>query len=166
MSLLNSVLEKVLQLPFAQVPVLSTKAAVAAMFGLVYVSKFLQAFLSIILLGSYDNVQATYRTKGADKASTFLQRLVNRAYNAHQNQIEAFIGFSVAVCLALLSGVRETELAPLANAFLAVRVVYNVVYILAFNAPLSFVRSAVFTVGVIITIRIFQLAVGNDMYYK
>jgi len=136
------------------------------MFILVYASKVLHAVLCISLLGSYDNVQATYKTKGVDRQSTFSQRLIHRAYNAHQNHWEAFIGFSAAVCFALISGIKESELAPLANAFVFIRVVYNITYILAVNVPLSLVRSAVFVVGIFITLRIFSLAIGQDIYFK
>lgn len=71
------------------------------------------------------------------------------------------------MAFALISGTKEAELAPLANAFLYVRAVYNVTYILAHSAPLSLIRSAVFTIGILITLRIFSMSLGNNgMYYN
>lgn len=52
----------------------------------------------------------------------------------------------------------SNELNLLCNAFLIIRVIYNIVYILAFNIPLSTIRSAVWTVGLAIIFRIFTLA--------
>lgn len=92
---------------------------------------------------------------------------IQRAYNAHCNQLEAFAGFSAATLLALsnaakLSEHALSEITQLANAFLYVRLLYNAAYILAFNRPLSAVRSAVFTVGIVIVFKIFALA-GADV---
>ena len=90
---------------------------------------------------------------------------VQRAYNAHCNQLEAFAGFSAATLLALtnaaLSEQTLAEITQLANAFLYVRLLYNAAYILAFNRPLSAVRSAVFTVGIVIIFKMFALAGAN-----
>ena len=45
--------------PYLQkIPLLfNAKGCVVAMFGLIYLSKFLHAFLSFALIGKYDNVQ-------------------------------------------------------------------------------------------------------------
>ena len=98
--------------------------------------------------------------------STWQERTVARAYNAHSNHWEAFTGFAVAMILALINNVKEQDLAPLANAFLFVRVIYNIVYILAFNIPLSGARSAIFSIGIILIFRIFSLAVGAELLTK
>jgi hypothetical protein len=46
-----------------QVPTtFSPKESLALMLALVYASKFVHAILSIVVLGKYDNVNATYRT--------------------------------------------------------------------------------------------------------
>ena len=91
---------------------------------------------------------------------------IQRAYNAHCNQLEAFAGFSAATLLALtntaLSEQTLDEITQLANAFLYVRLLYNAAYILAFNRPLSTIRSGVFTIGLVIVFKIFALA-GADV---
>ncbi len=67
--------------------------------------------------------------------------------------------------LALHTGrANQAELALLGNAFLCARVLYNVVYILAFNVPLSILRSAVWSLGLAILLKIFSLAVPDINY--
>ncbi len=87
-----------------------------------------------------------------------------RALSAHNNHFEAFIGFSAAVLLCLVK--KDTDLAELTilcNGFIFVRILYNIVYLIAFNAPLSVVRTGVFSVGIIIVLRIFTLGAGDIM---
>lgn len=144
-----------------QVPLLfSAKGAIVGMFGLIYASKFAQALLSLLLLQRYDNVQATFRV-GSKKGGkdSWQERTVQRAWNAHLNHWEAFTGFAVAMILALIAVKDTTELTVLANAFILIRVAYNAAYILAFNAPLSMIRSAIFVAGMVILVKIFALGV-------
>lgn len=148
------------------VPLLfNAKGSIVAMFLMVYLSKYVQLGLSLLLLQRYDNVQATFRV-GAKKGGkdNWQERVVQRAFSAHQNQWEAFIGFSSAVILALNSVKDTTELDILVNAFIFTRVMYNVVYLLAFNAPLSVIRSVVWLTGITIIFRIFALSVGDINY--
>jgi uncharacterized MAPEG superfamily protein len=152
---------KFLEPHLAHVPVtFDAYECVVAMFALVYASKFLQAGLSFVLLGKYDNVQANYRNGGFEGKS-WRHKAVQRAYNAHQNHWEAFTAFGIAMALALtkVGPERHHELALLGNAFLLQRVAFNAVYIVAFNEPLSFVRSSVWLVGVVLVVRIFTVAV-------
>eukprot|EP01036_Dinobryon_divergens_P025111 gene25111-33627_t len=139
------------------------------MLALVYISKSFHAILSFALANGYDNVQASYRSGKVEGpvAAEWKTAAIQRAYNAHCNQLEAFAGFSAATLLALsnaakLSEHALSEITQLANAFLYVRLLYNAAYILAFNRPLSAVRSAVFTVGIVIVFKIFALA-GADV---
>ena len=137
------------------------------MFMLVYISKFVQIALSFLLLGRYDNVQASHRYGGKSEnalKNSWKERTVQRAFAAHCNQWEAFIGFSVSVLLALLKAPHQhAELTFLANSFVYIRIIYNIAYILAFNEPLSFLRSSVFTVGLVVILKIFALA-ANEIY--
>jgi uncharacterized MAPEG superfamily protein len=148
-----------------KVPLLfTTQGAVIAMLANVFIAKFLQGVLSVVLTGKYDNVQANHRTGGFSKdgqKQTFGQKTAARAWNAHMNSWEAFATFSAAVILALVSVGDSTQLRVLANAFVAVRFVYNFVYVLAFNNALAVVRTAVFFVGLAIVLQIFALAAGE-----
>lgn len=147
-----------------KVPILfNVKGSIVVMLLIVYNAKFLQIGLSFILLQYYDNVQHGTNKKTTGKG-TWQERLVHRAFCAHNNQWEAFIGFSAAVLLALNTLKDQKELLVLVNAFLFVRVAYNIVYILAFNAPLSAIRSAIWAVGLTIIMRIFALSVANVNY--
>lgn len=137
----------------------STAECLFVAFALVYLSKVLHVSLSYVLAGKYDMVQAGYRS--GDSGAVVTHKAVSRAYNAHCNAIEAFVGFSVAVLLALQLKGDSEELRVLANAFVYVRLVYNGVYIIASNSALAVVRSAVFTVGMVFVLKIFSLAVGG-----
>lgn len=149
----------------------SLEGSLVAMFLVLYGSKFVQVCLSFLLLKKYDNVNSSHRygPKGdQERNADWKQRAVQRAFSAHSNHWEAFISFSVAVLLALFKGVDKREggreeLTLLANAFIHVRLLYNVVFVLAFNEPLSFIRSSVWTVGFVIILRIFTLAVGDSL---
>lgn len=90
MTILYSTLAKVLELPFVQNPIFSTKGAVFAMFLLVYASKAIQVALSIALLGKYDVVQASYRNNNIVEGSSFFEKLVHRSFNAHQVHVYLF----------------------------------------------------------------------------
>jgi len=147
------------------VPVYFTvKGSIPAMLGMVYFSKLLHAFLSFSLLQKYDLVQASYRNTSISKSNSWAEKAVARAYNAHSNQWEAFIGFTAAVLLAIINNIETKELQSLVNSFLLVRLLYNITYIFAFNEPLSFIRSSIFTVGIMITFSIFSLSVGNTIF--
>jgi uncharacterized MAPEG superfamily protein len=71
--------------------------------------------------------------------------------------------FTAAMLLAFTSKtpIDATELQFLANAFIFVRIAYIISYVLAFNAPLSGIRSAIWLTGVGIVLRIFSLSVGS-----
>ena len=149
-----------------KVPIVVTaKASIPAMLAIVYISKLFHALLSLLLVQKYDSIQASYRNKVIDKKSSWQDRTIARAYNAHSNQWEAFIGFTAAILLALNStDIDNKLLTSLANAFLAIRLVYNITYILAFNVAFSAIRSSVWTVGIVIVFQIFYLAVGKNIY--
>ena len=157
-----------LQPLLAKFPVLvsSPEHALPAMLLIVYGSKLVHATLSFLLVGKYDNVNASYRLGGGASSGskpTWQSKVLVRAYNAHSNHWEAFTGFSVAVmsALRLSPGSQTHELTILANAFIGVRLLYNVVYIIAYNEPLSFLRSAVWFAGIVITLRIFTLSLSG-----
>ena len=112
---------------------------------------------SLLLLNNYDNVNATYKI-AASEEEDWKQKTVSRAYNAHLNSWEAFNGFAAAVALALQANVDSKALTKLCNAFLVARSAYVVIYPLAYNLPLSIIRSGVFSVGITVVGRIFCLS--------
>eukprot|EP00600_Ochromonadales_sp_CCMP1393_P008588 CAMPEP_0174964176 /NCGR_PEP_ID=MMETSP0004_2-20121128/5734_1 /TAXON_ID=420556 /ORGANISM="Ochromonas sp., Strain CCMP1393" /LENGTH=107 /DNA_ID=CAMNT_0016212871 /DNA_START=87 /DNA_END=407 /DNA_ORIENTATION=- len=103
------------------------------------IAKFIHIGLSVVLLKSYDNVQARHRTENI--AETREKRMVNRAYNAHMNSWEAFAAFGIAVLLCLKNKGDSTELSTCCNAFIAIRVAYLQIYLMADNDILAMVRS-------------------------
>lgn len=132
---------------------------------LVYVAKAFHVVLSVLLAGGYDNVQASFRTSSGqskNESGAWKKKTIARAFNAHNNSWEAFTAFAVAVLMALVAGKEGDELTKLCNAFLLVRSTYIIVYILAFNLPLSVIRSAVFGAGFMITLQIMLLAAGGS----
>lgn len=141
----------------------TTRGALVASFLSIYFSKFLQVQLSYILLSGYDLVNPR-SSDVADKkgVNTWQAKTVARAWSGHSNQWEAFMGFAVALLLALrVRGSEDPELNKLANDFVFIRLAYLIVYILAFNTPLSVVRSAVWFLGLGITLKIFAIGAGQ-----
>ena len=136
------------------------------MWMLAFASKLFQVALSYVLVQGYDNTQQSYRS--APKL-TWKDRLLGRAFNAHVNHFEALIYFSAAVLLSMTAGLnpaQSAEVDKLANAFIAVRIMYNGIYLVAFNEPLSFVRSAIFAVGFAIVFNIFDISGANPFLNK
>ena len=158
-------INNLIQPHLASVPILfTTPGTVVAMFLNIYIAKVFQAVLSIALLTKYDHVQANHRSVGDvkdGKKPGFAAKMVQRAFNAHQNSWEAFAGFSVAVVLALQMVGDSPQLNMLANWFVLVRFAYILIYIVAFNNALAMFRSAAWVVGLSIILQIFVLAAGD-----
>lgn len=81
------------------------------------------------------------------------------------NQWEAFVSFSIAMLLCLVQQSDWSTISSLGNHFLAVRVMYNIAYILGSHPAVAVIRTAIFTVGVILIAEIFYVGCGNMMYY-
>ena len=86
--------------------------------------------------------------------------LIARAWAAHQNSWEAFIGFSAAVVMAVVSKKEVPDFLLQCNAFLWIRALYILMYTFAFNAPLSVLRSASFIPGFAIVLNIMFSVAG------
>jgi uncharacterized MAPEG superfamily protein len=142
--------------------VFSSRGAVVAAFFLIVFAKTVQVQLQYILTPKtgYNNVNP--REARGDEKSWQVQA-IQRARNSQDNSWEAFIMFTAAMLLAFTSKtpIDATELQFLANAFIFVRIAYIISYVLAFNAPLSGIRSAIWLTGVGIVLRIFSLSVGS-----
>lgn len=135
------------------------KSSIVAALLLCYFMKLLHFVFSVILLRRYDNVNASY--KGGEKNKGWDSRLVQRTYNAHTNSFEAFLIFSIAIIFANLApknSLPKKELDLLANAFICCRMAYCFTYIIAFNAPMSMIRSALWFSGFIIIMQILTLS--------
>jgi uncharacterized MAPEG superfamily protein len=169
MQLLGGLYSKIVEPNLKDVPLMySAEGCLVAAFLMIYLSKFIHVIVTVLLKGKYDNVQASFRydSKSGDKKS-WKDLAVQRAYSAHQNMWEAFIGFAFAMILALQYAPQNQRevITRLGNAFLCVRLLYNIVYVLAFNMPLSAVRSGVWALGFAITLQLLALAVP-DISYK
>ena len=110
----------------------------------------------MLLTWKYDIINASYRTSSIGKWNI---QIVQRAYNAHANNWEAFTGYSVAVILIIQANIKSVEINQLCNLFIIVRVAYTLLYPLAFSVPLSMFRSSVFSVGIVIILRLFSIAI-------
>jgi uncharacterized MAPEG superfamily protein len=146
--------------------VFTTPGSLVAMLLVTYGAKFLQVILSIVLLSKYDNVQASHRASNGEgkdgKKPGFGAKMVQRAWNSHQNSWEAFATFSAAVLLALNTVGDSVNLNILANAFVIVRIAYVFVYIAAFNDLLAIVRSLTWVVSFGLVLQIFAMAIGDN----
>lgn len=78
-----------------------------------------------------------------------------RAHWAQQNGFEAFPAFAAAVIIAHLTGAEQGYIDMLAMAFIAIRVVYGVMYL----ANLAALRTLVWTAGLGVTIALFLAGV-------
>ncbi len=125
-----------------------------------YLCVLIAAVLPYIFVG-----YAKFATKGYDnsKPREFLERQegrVKRAHYAHLNSFEAFPAFAVAVILAQLAGVDLRIINCLAIAFIALRIVYGVCYIMDRSA----LRSLVWILGFLCVISLFILAIIHSSY--
>ncbi len=99
-------------------------------------------------LGSYDHTNSR-------QWEASLTGWRQRAVWAQRNHFEAFPAFAIAVALALTVGVDAVLVNQLAVAFVVARLAYTGVY-LAINIGL--LRTAVWAVGMAITVYLFVLA--------
>lgn len=85
-----------------------------------------------------------------------LTGLPQRAYAAHLNSLEAFPLFAAAVLAALLTGADPLSVMRLSVAFIGLRVLYGVVYLL----NLAALRSLVWFAGIGCAVAIFVMAIS------
>ena len=147
-----------------QVPVIiSPIGTILAMYIIVYLSKLQHAMYSILLMQKYDIVNASYRNSNSSK-KTWTEQVVSRAYNAHANNWEALLGYCIPVILILQKKISSNEINQLCNLFIGVRVIYTVLYPLAFSVPISMIRSGVFTIGIAIILKLFSIAIPSMLF--
>jgi len=97
---------------------------------------------------------------GYDNAAprAFLGRLDGwraRANWAHQNHFEAFAPFAAGVILAEMAHAPQTRIDELAIAFIALRIVYTLVYI----GNVATVRSLIWAAGLACVVWLFALGI-------
>ncbi|MBV9219597.1 MAG: MAPEG family protein [Methylobacteriaceae bacterium] len=110
------------------------------------------AILPLVLVG-ISRAGQRYDNRDPRGASQALEGSRKRAHSAHLNAFEAFPFFAAAVIVAEMKGAPRGALDGLAVAFIIVRIVHAGAY-LGDQAPL---RSAIWTVGFLLTIGIFIL---------
>lgn len=84
--------------------------------------------------------------------------LVARLTGAHQNGLEAFSYFGIAVALATLNDVPSYTVDSLATFFVAVRILYSYFYITGVETWKAPMRTAVYAVGLITCAALLVLA--------
>lgn len=151
-------LSKYIDPMLSHVPIFFTPiGSIGAMFSLVYLSKLQHAVYSFLFTFRYDLVNASYRY--GSKSKRWNDQIEQRAYNAHANNWEAFIGYSVAVILIIQSKIKSIEIDQLCNLFILVRIAFTIIYPLAFAVPLSMLRSSIFVLGLGIIVKLFVIAI-------
>ena len=143
--------------------ILSPIGTLFVMYIIVYLSKLQHAMYSILFTQKYDIVNASYRNGNSNK-KTLLEQVVVRAYNAHANNWEALIGYSIPVIIILQQNISSNEINQLCNLFIGVRIAYTILYPLAFAVPISIIRSGVFTIGFAIILKLFSIAVPSMLF--
>lgn len=123
-------------------------AAMAAAFLLIHLPRQIVSLEMSKLSGGYDN-----RDPRGQQAK--LEGLGKRALGAHQNGFEAFAPFAAAVLAAIQRGVGADAVAWLSIAFVAARSIYVGAYL----ADRSTLRSAVWFIGLLLTAALFVLAI-------
>lgn len=139
--------------------VLTGKGCIVAMFAMVYLTHFLRAFMQIGLTGKINVVNPRDALK--KPTTTWQEKMVNRAYAAHFNTIEAFTFFSAAVLLYLQAHGVDENLEKLANAFVLIRVAYVPAYIYGLNPILANIRAVLFGAGLLIISKIMAAGAGE-----
>lgn len=111
--------------------------AIAVAFALIYLPRQIVTLEMRKQDGGYNN-----RDPRAQQAR--LDGLGRRALGAHQNAIEAFAPFALAVLAALQRGVATSTVAYLSIAFVVVRTGYMIAYL----ADKASVRSSLWALGI------------------
>lgn len=121
-------------------------AAMLAAVVLIYIPRFFVARGQAQQPEGYDNAHPR-----AQQAK--LSGLAARARGAHDNGFEAFAPFAAGVLACKVGGVDSDEVALLSMAFVALRVVYLVVYL----EDIPTVRSAVWTLAFLVSLALLTL---------
>ena len=95
-----------------------------------------------------------YDNKHPRKQKATLEGFGARASACHQNHLEGFPLFAAAVFVAHLAGGDARRAAVLASTYVVARVIYTIAYL----ANADYLRSAVWTIGLLATFGLFVLA--------
>lgn len=94
-----------------------------------------------------------YDNKHPRQQQATLEGIGARAHACHQNQIEGFSWFAAAVFVAHLADADPRRSAVLAGTYVVARVAYTIAYLT--NA--DYLRSAIWTIGLLATVGLFVL---------
>ena len=85
-------------------------------------------------------------------------QLVERLTGCHNNGLEAFASFGVAVAVALATGAEAEKLNRTATLFLALRVLYTYCYVTGVSRRKALIRLVTWVAGIGCTLAIFTQA--------
>ena len=139
----------------------------------VWLLSILPHFYAIILYSRsahkhFDNCHPrslTSKLEGDQSIDKATKQRIIRAEGAQQNGFENLAFFAAAVTAGNAAGLAPQTMNILSGAYLAIRTVYNLVYINGDTQPLGGLRSTVYTAGVGLVCTIFVMA-GNAMNKK
>ncbi len=100
----------------------------------------------------------TSKVEGDQAIDKATKRRIIRAEGAQQNGFENLAFFAAAVTAGNAAGLAPRMMNMLSGAYLATRVVYNLVYINGDTAALAGIRSVIYTAGVGLVCAVFVMA--------
>mmetsp|Transcript_19947 Transcript_19947/g.50949 ORF Transcript_19947/g.50949 Transcript_19947/m.50949 type:complete len:144 (-) Transcript_19947:135-566(-) len=139
-----------------------TLASIPASLILAYIPHVAKGFFLVKTLKKYNNVMPREMVEDKRVHSTESGKTALRCLAAHQNGLEAFASFSAAVLAAKAAGLPTDVTDPICMGFLALRVVYNVLYMTNTNEATAGLRSLSWFGGMGATLTLmYKAAMGN-----
>lgn len=108
---------------------------------------FYKVYLIRAKTGSYDNSNPRALLISEELKQSDDDGRIQRASGAHNNGLEAFPLWAAAVLAAVVSGVSPHRVTVVSAIMLAVRIVYNFLYILITDVRTARLRTLIFAVG-------------------
>jgi uncharacterized MAPEG superfamily protein len=107
----------------------------------------------------------TSKLEGDQSIDKATKERIIRAEGAQQNGFENLPFYAAAVTAGNFAGLAPQTMNMLSGAYLAIRTIYNLVYINGDTAALAGARTTIYTIGVGLVCTIFVMA-GNAMNKK
>eukprot|EP00656_Telonema_subtile_P057337 TRINITY_DN9400_c0_g1_i6.p2 TRINITY_DN9400_c0_g1~~TRINITY_DN9400_c0_g1_i6.p2 ORF type:complete len:183 (-),score=51.37 TRINITY_DN9400_c0_g1_i6:50-598(-) len=139
-------------------PLVNPVAAIPLALLTAYVPHMIKGAILATTIG-YNNVEprgnldrAVHMSEGTkDKPARISKdtvKMLARSKAAHENGLEAFTYFGLAVLAAVVTGVKDKSgMSSAATLFLLVRMIYNFAYIFGSNEAVASFRSLCYTIG-------------------
>ncbi|KAH9250882.1 hypothetical protein BASA81_011270 [Batrachochytrium salamandrivorans] len=136
-------------------------ATIPAAYVLAYVPHFVKvAVFTPLLMSKYNNVTPRYTNWDEQPIPKWASELIKRLASAHENGLEAMVGFAPAVLMCRMNKVKDVaEVRRLCMRFLALRFLFSVAYALGEWKAVSVVRTLVWGAGFSTTLQLYSLAV-------